>query len=96
MTARLSRGHGPTEKAFEFCLNLLRQRRTKMTSATMMKMLDTLPEALQDRALEHLREYIEDIREEMQWNESFSKSQRKLATAARQARRNIAEGALDR
>jgi DNA-binding transcriptional regulator GbsR (MarR family) len=83
LTARLSRGYGPTEKAFEFCLNLLRQRRTKMTSATtatMMKMLDTLPEALQDRALEHLREYIEDIREEMQWNESFSKSQRKGCT----------------
>ncbi|MFV9690770.1 MAG: hypothetical protein ACNY01_07370 [Desulfobacteria bacterium] len=49
---------------------------TSATTATMMKMLDTFPEALQDRALEHLREYIEDIREEMQWNESFSKSQR--------------------
>jgi hypothetical protein len=53
---------------------------TSATTATMMKMLDTLPEALQDRALEHLREYIEDIREEMQWNESFSKSQRKGCT----------------
>ena len=65
---------------------------TSATTATMMKLLDTLPEGLQDRALEHMREYIEDIREEMQWNESFSKPQSKLVTAARQARREIAEG----
>jgi len=34
------------------------------TTATIVKILDTLPEGLQDRVLEHLREYIEDIREE--------------------------------
>ena len=65
---------------------------TTTVTVTMMKMLDTLPEGLQERALEHLREYIEDIREDMQWNESFSHSQSKLVTAARQARRSIAEG----
>lgn len=65
---------------------------TSATTATMIKILNTLPEGLQDRVLEHMREYIEDIREEMQWNESFSNSQSKLVAAARQARREIDEG----
>ncbi len=65
---------------------------TSATTATMMKILETLPEGLQDRVLEHMREYIEDVREEMQWNGSFSKSQSKLVAAARQARKEIAEG----
>ncbi len=65
---------------------------TSATTATMMKILETLPEGLQDRILEHMREYIEDVKEEMQWNDSFSKSQSKLVAAARQARKEIAEG----
>jgi hypothetical protein len=62
------------------------------TATTIMKMLDTLPEGMQDRILEHMREYITDIREEMQWNESFNKSQHQLENAARQARQAIAQG----
>ena len=58
----------------------------------MIKILNTLPEGLQDRVLEHMREYIEDIREEMQWHESFSNSQSKLVAVARQARREIDDG----
>ena len=65
---------------------------TSATTATMMKILETLPEGLQDRILEHMREYIEDVKEEMQWNDSFAKSQPKLVAAARQARKEIAEG----
>ncbi|MEW6381175.1 MAG: hypothetical protein AB1611_16430 [bacterium] len=61
-------------------------------STTMMKMIETLPEELQERVLDHMRDYIEDIREEMKWRESFSKSQGKLVAAARQARKEIAEG----
>ena len=55
-------------------------------------MLEALHEGLQERALEHLREYIEDIREDMQWDESFAHSQNQLVTAARKARKSIAEG----
>lgn len=61
-------------------------------STTITKMLETLPPEAQDRVLEHLRDYIEDIREEFRWSESFSKSQSKLVAAARQARNEIAEG----
>jgi hypothetical protein len=62
------------------------------TMITMMKMLETLPEQIQERVLEHLREYIEDIRDEAKWSESFSRTQSKLVAAAQQARREIAEG----
>ena len=61
-------------------------------SVTMIKMLETLPEPLQDRVLEHMRDYIEDIRDEAKWNESFSKSQNKLVAAARHARKEIGKG----
>jgi hypothetical protein len=62
------------------------------TTVTVIKMLETLPEEIQERVLEHMRIYIEDIREETRWSESFSKSQNKLVAAARQARKEIAEG----
>jgi hypothetical protein len=66
-----------------------------MTSAptmTIIKMLETLPEQLQGRVVEHVREYIEDLRDEFRWDESFSRTQEALASAARQARKEIAEG----
>lgn len=63
-----------------------------VSTVTMIKMLETLPEQLHDRVLEHMREYVEDLREEARWTESFSKTQNKLVAAARQARQAIAEG----
>ena len=59
---------------------------------TMMKMIESLPEPVQERALEHMQQYIEDIRDELKWSESFGSSQNKLITAARQAREEIMQG----
>ena len=59
---------------------------------TMMKMIESLPEPVQERALEHMQQYIEDIRDELKWNESFGNSQNKLIAAARQAREEIMQG----
>ena len=61
-------------------------------TVTIIKMLETLPEQAQDRVVEHLREYIEDLRDETLWNESFSRTQANLSKAAQQARKEIAEG----
>lgn len=61
-------------------------------TTTVIKMLETLPEQAQDRVVEHLREYIEDLRDEVLWNESFSRTQNKLVSAARRVREEIAEG----
>lgn len=62
------------------------------TLTTMIKMLESLPEPIQERVVEHMREYIEDIRDEAKWSESFSRTQSKLVAAARQARKEISEG----
>ena len=58
-------------------------------SVKIMKMIESLPEPLQERALEHMQEYIQDIRDELKWNDSIGKSQGKLIAAARQAREDI-------
>ncbi len=59
---------------------------------TVLKMLEGLPDSIQDRVVEHLRDYIEDMREEAQWTESFSQSQEKLGSMAQKARKDKAEG----
>jgi hypothetical protein len=65
---------------------------TSAASTTVVKMIDALPEAVQERVVEHLQDYIADIRDEMKWGESFAKSQDKLAAAAKKAREEIAQG----
>jgi hypothetical protein len=59
---------------------------------TIVKMLESLPIEVQDRVTEHLREYIEDLQDEMQWNQSFQRTESKLIAAARRAKQEIAEG----
>jgi hypothetical protein len=34
------------------------------TIATLVKIMESLPETLQDKVVEHLREYLEDLRDE--------------------------------
>jgi hypothetical protein len=55
-------------------------------------MLESLPEAAQDQVVEHLREYIEDLRDDVAWEDSFKRTQLQLADAARRARNEVAEG----
>jgi hypothetical protein len=64
----------------------------RAAATTMMKMLESVPESLQEEVVEHMRDYIEDIRDEAKWKEAFSRTQDKLIAAARQARREIADG----
>jgi hypothetical protein len=59
---------------------------------TMMKMIEALPESLQERALEHMQQYIGDIRDELKWSDAFGNSQSKLIAAARHAREEISRG----
>ena len=59
---------------------------------TVIKMMESLSEDKQDKIVEHLREYIQDLQDEQKWNESFHKSQDKLIAAAQLAKQQIAEG----
>lgn len=60
--------------------------------ATVVKMMESLPDPIQDRVVEHLREYIEDLRDELQWEATFNKTQSQLVAAAQRAKQEIAAG----
>ena len=60
--------------------------------STLVKIMESLPVSLQERVTDHLREYINDLQDEMKWDNSFAKSQSKLVAAARIAKQEIAEG----
>jgi thymidylate kinase len=60
--------------------------------ATVVKMMEILPEPTQHQVVEHLREYLEDIQDELQWDEIFEKTQAQLVAAARRAKHEIAAG----
>jgi hypothetical protein len=60
--------------------------------ATVIKMMESLPEPVQDQVVDHLREYLEDLQDKLQWDSLFKKTQQQLVAAARRARQEIAEG----
>lgn len=55
-------------------------------------MMETLPESAQEQAVEHMRGYVAEIQEEMEWDALFKKTQKQLILAARRAREEIAAG----
>ncbi len=59
---------------------------------TVIKMIESLPEASQEQVVAHLRDYIEDLQDERQWDASFRRTQQQLMAAAQRAKREIAEG----
>jgi hypothetical protein len=59
---------------------------------TIVKMVESLPDELQEKVSEHIREYIADLEDEAKWESSFQKSHTNLVAAAQQAKREIAEG----
>jgi translation initiation factor 2B subunit (eIF-2B alpha/beta/delta family) len=59
---------------------------------TIATMLESLPDNLQERVVEQLRTYIADLSEEEKWAASFQQTQSSLVAAARQAKREIADG----
>ena len=59
---------------------------------TITRMMETLPEPQQNQVVEHLREYIAELADELRWEVSFNNTQEQLIAAARQAKQEIAEG----
>ncbi len=62
------------------------------TVSTVIQMLESLPEAVQDRVAEHLREYLLDLQDEMEWDEQFDRTQDQLVAAGKRAKQEEAEG----
>jgi hypothetical protein len=59
---------------------------------TATKMIESLPESVQDRVVEELRILVEDVREEAKWDALIESKKGELVAAARKARKEIAAG----
>ncbi len=59
---------------------------------TIVKMVESLPEELQDHLVEHVRAYIAEVEEDFRWDQSFKQTKNNLVAAARKAKEEIAGG----
>lgn len=59
---------------------------------TIVKMVESLPDDLQEKVAEHIRDYIAELEEEKRWDTSFKQTQVNLVAAARKAKQEISEG----
>ncbi len=60
--------------------------------STVIKMMESLPEDVQNQIAQHLHEYIQDLEDEIKWDNSFQQNQNKLVAAAQKAKQEIARG----
>jgi glycerate-2-kinase len=60
--------------------------------STVIKMMESLPEDVQNQIAQHLHKYIQDLQDEIKWDNSFQKTQNKLVAAAQKAKQEIARG----
>ncbi|QLE55127.1 hypothetical protein [Nostoc sp. TCL26-01] len=59
---------------------------------TVIRMMESLPIDVQERIVDHLREYVDELQDEIKWNSSFQQTQSQLIAAAKRAKQEIAEG----
>ncbi|MGJ3249515.1 MAG: hypothetical protein ACFE0J_00080 [Elainellaceae cyanobacterium] len=60
--------------------------------ATIVKMVESLPDELQEKVVEHIRDYIADLEDEKRWDTLFQRTQSNLVAAARKAKQETAAG----
>ncbi len=63
-----------------------------MAVVTVTKMVESLPETLQNQVVDHLRGYLEEIQDELEWDRQFQRTQPQLIATAKRAKREIAQG----
>ncbi len=68
------------------------QNMSSANIATVIKMIESLPETAQEQVVEHLKEYIDNLHSELEWDSLVQKTQSKLINAAKLARQEIAAG----
>ncbi|MFM8330808.1 MAG: hypothetical protein ACKN9T_03885 [Candidatus Methylumidiphilus sp.] len=62
------------------------------TIASVVKMLESLPESAQTEAAEYLKNHIAEVQDEILWDGLFKSTESKLIAMARQAKQEIADG----
>jgi uncharacterized iron-regulated protein len=60
--------------------------------ATVVKMMESLPEPAQEQIVTHLRQYLEELQDELRWDDLFKKTQPQLIAAAKRAKQEIVAG----
>lgn len=60
--------------------------------ATIVKIMETLPDTTQNQVVEYLKTYLADLQDELRWDETFANTQTSLVQKARLAKQQIAEG----
>lgn len=65
---------------------------TSTTITTITKMVEELPEPMQVQVADHLRDYIQELRDEMKWDQLFKGTQIPLAAVAQRVRQEIDKG----
>lgn len=59
---------------------------------TLVKMVESLPDAAQEQVVEHVREYIAFLQDDIEWDLTFERTQPQLIAVARRAKQEIADG----
>jgi len=65
------------------------------TVETIVKMVESLPEALQERVVNELRSVIVEANDEAEWDMQFERKQEGLMSGARKAKQEIAQGVAE-
>ncbi len=65
------------------------------TVETIVKMVESLPEALQERVVNELRSVIVEANDEAEWDMQFERKKEGLMSAARKAKQSIAQGVAE-
>jgi hypothetical protein len=60
--------------------------------ATIVKMVESLPDEQQAQVVENVRAYLAELGEEKRWDTSFKQAENNLVAAARKAKAEIAAG----
>jgi hypothetical protein len=59
---------------------------------TITKMIELFPDNYQEKVVEHLRDYISDLEDDIKWEIKFKNTQSKLTNIAQKVRNQITEG----
>ncbi len=73
-------------------LYILNALMTSPSVTTIVKMVESLPSALQEKVAEHIREFIADLEDEAKWDASFERTHDRLIASAQKAKQEIAAG----
>ncbi len=75
-----------------FLFTILEKFMSSAAITTIVKMVESLPDDLQEKVVAHIRDYITDLEDEKRWDNSFKQTQDNLVAAAQKAKREIAAG----